>query len=102
MAQTKKAWVLIQTLGENVNVSIVGVYDNRKDMERGIRSELEHFWNYLVGDLKYADENATIGELHKQAVDEGVKHLMEIDGFTLHGKNIRWTVQDVTMNENVE
>ena len=62
---SKKAWVLIQTLGENVNVSVVGVYDNRKDLEQGIRTELEHFWHYLVGDLQYADSNMTVGELHR-------------------------------------
>ena len=104
MNKQKKAWVLLQTLvkEENLNVSIVGVYDNREDLERGIRNDLEFFWSYLVGDLKHADGSMTSDELHEQAVNEGVEDLMTVDGFVLSGRNFRWNVQEVTLNKNVE
>lgn len=103
------AWVLLQTIGENVSVSIIGVYDNRDDLEKGIRKELEHFWYYLTDDiLKMAGEygkgkDMTIEDLHKQVVDEYTDHLMKNPtGFTIHGRNFHWHLQEVTMNKNVE
>lgn len=96
----KPAWVLLQYIGENTNTSVIGVYDNLQDLEQGIRSELEHFWMYLV-DLKNADSDLTVAQLKEQAISEGVDFLMN-RRITLTGRNFHWYVREVKLNENCE